>query len=302
MATILSRIIRYGLKNFWRNGWVSTATVAIMTLALLVVAGLILFNVITNQSIAILEDKIDISAYFKTSTPEDEILSIKESLESLSEVKRVDYISADQSLEIFKEAHKDDPNVTQAIAEASPDFLEPSLTIKAHDPSQYGAIAGYLESPNLAQYLSKVSYAENQVVIDRLNNIITTVNRIGFGLTVLLSLIAGLVVFNTIYLAIYSGREEIGVMRVVGASNVLVRGPYVIEGIIAGVLSALLSLLIAFPFVQFVSPHLQRFIQGLDLAGYFYRNFLTLFGYQLLFGIGIGALSSFLAVRRYLKN
>lgn len=302
MATILSRIIRYGFKNFWRNGWVSTATVAIMTLALLVVAGLILFNVITKQSIAILEDKIDISAYFKTSTPEDEILSIKESLESLSEVKRVDYISADQALEIFKEAHKDDPNVTQAIAEANPDFLEPSLTIKAHDPGQYGAIAGYLESPNLAQYLSKVSYAENQVVIDRLNNIINTVNRIGFGLTVLLSLIAGLVVFNTIYLAIYSGREEIGVMRVVGASNILVRGPYVIEGIIAGVLSALLSLLIALPFVQFVSPHLQRFIQGLDLAGYFYGNFLTLFGYQLLFGIGIGALSSFLAVRRYLKN
>ncbi|MEK7110729.1 MAG: permease-like cell division protein FtsX [Patescibacteria group bacterium] len=302
MFTVISRIVHYGFTNFWRNGWPSAATVAIMVVALMGFLGLIFFNVITGQAIASVQDKIDISVYFKTSTPEDEILSIKQSVESLSEVKSVEYVSADRALEIFKENHKDDPTISQAITELGSNPLVASLNVKARRPDQYASIAQYLQVPNLARWVDNVSYSKNEVVIDRLVAIIENVNRGGLILTIVLALIAGLVVFNTIRLAIYSSRDEIGVMRAVGASNSLVRGPFMVEGVIAGVLSAVVSIIVTAPIAYAVSPYFSVFIPGLNIFRYFYTNLLSLFGYQLLFGIGVGALSSFVAVRRYLKN
>ena len=302
MFTIVSRIIHYGFKNFWRNGWPATATVATMALALMVFIGLIFFNVITDEAITSVQDKIDISVYFKTTTGEDDILSIKQSLESLPAVKNIEYISSDRALEIFKARHADDAAISQAVNELNTNPLEASLNIKAQRPDQYATIAQYLQAPNLSQYFDKVSYAENQVVINRLTAIINTVNRGGLLLTIILAAVAGLVVFNTIRLTIYSTREEIGIMRAVGASNSLVRGPFVVEGVISGVLAAVVSFIVALPIVLLVSPYVSVFIPGLDLFRYFYANFFALLGYQLLFGVGIGSVSSFVAVRRYLKN
>lgn len=302
MFTILSRIVHYGFKNFWRNGLLSTATVAIMALASVVFLGLVIFGVVSDQAAASIQDKIDISVYFKKSTAEDQILSIKQSLESLSEVKSVEYVSKDKALEIFKNKHKDDAVISQGINELDTNPLEASINIKARLPDQYAAIANYLTLPNLTPYIDSVSYAKNQVVIDRLTGIVKNVNRGGLILTILLGLIAGLVVFNTIRLAIYSNREEIGIMRLVGASNALVRGPSMVEGVVSGVLAAVLSLIIAAPVVYFLSPHLNVFIPGLDIFRYFYSHVFILFIYQILFSVGIGAFSSFVAVRRYLKN
>lgn len=302
MFTIISRIVHFGLKNFWRNVWLSTATVAIMTLALIVFIGLILFGYITDSALTSIQNKIDISAYFKTNTPEDEILNIKQSLESLSEVKEVSYISSDEALAIFKQNHANDQTITQAINELDVNPLEASLNIKAQRPDQYATIANYLSAPNLSQYIDSVSYAKNQGVIDRLNHIISSVYRAGLTIIIVLALIAGLVVFNTIALAIYSNRDEIGIMRAVGASNILVRGPYMVEGIIAGLLSAVISLVIMVPVAYFVSPYLSEFIPGLSLFRYFSTHIFQLFLYGILFSVIIALLSSVLAVRRYLKN
>ena len=195
MVTIISRILHYGFNNFRRNGWLSTTTVIIMVLSLSVFIGLILFNVLTKQAVATVQDKIDISVYFKQATPEDQILSVKQALESLTEVKTVNYISSDQALENFKLVHKDDETITQAVNELEENPLEPSLSIKAQQPSQYAMIAQRLGDPNLAALIDKVSYAENQKVIDSLSNIINNVNRGGVALTLIMALIAGLVGF-----------------------------------------------------------------------------------------------------------
>ncbi len=302
MLTILSRIIHYGLQNFRRNGLLSAATVAIMVLALLVFHGLVLFDVVADSAVASIQDKIDISVYFKTTTSEDDILNIKQSLESLSEVKSVEYVSRDRALEIFKEKHANDPIISQGINELDSNPLEASLNVKATSPDQYASIASYLESPNLKTHIDSVSYTENQIVIERLASIIDNVNRGGLALTIFLALVAGLVVFNTIRIAIYSNREEISIMRLVGASNSLVRGPSMVEGLIQGVLGAVVSMLLAAPLVYVASPRLEAFIPGLNLFQYFYSHLALLLFYQLIFGIGIGVFSSFMAVRRYLRN
>ena len=303
MLTIISRIVHYGFKNFWRNGSISVATIAIMVLALIVFINLILFSVITDGAVATIQDKIDISVYFKNNTSEDQILNIKQSVESLPEVKNVEYISRDRALEVFKENHKDDPTIGQAIVELNNNPLQASLNIKARNTNDYAAIAKVIsDTDNISQYVDTVSYAKNQPIIERLNTIISNVDRGGLALTIILACIAGLVIFNTIWLAIYMNRDEILIMRVVGASNALVRGPYVVEGIIAGVIAAVVSLIVTAPIMYIISPYLNDFIPGLNLFKYFYTHIIGLFAYQLLFSVGIGAVSSFVAVRRYLRH
>jgi cell division transport system permease protein len=302
MFTIISRIFHFGFKNFWRNGWLTTVTVIIMTLALLVFSWLIFFGVVTSRAAASIEDKIDISVYFNTNTSEDEILSIQQSLEGLSQVQSVNYISRDQALTTFKQNHADDSTITQAVNELDSNPLEASLNIKAKNPSQYGAIADYLNSSDLSQYIDSVSYTQNQSVIDRLAKIVKTVEVGGVIVMIVFALLAGLVVFNTIRLAIYSNREEIGVMRVVGASNALVRGPFVVEGSLCGAIAALLALIISAPILYAINPYLNIFIPGMDLFQYFLSHIVPLFFSILFFGVALGAASSFIAVRRYLKN
>jgi cell division transport system permease protein len=176
------------------------------------------------------------------------------------------------------------------------------LNISAQNPDQYPAIAEYLKAPNLKEHVSKVTYYENREVIDRLIKIVGTVNTGGLLLTIILAVIAGLVVFNTVQLAIYSSRDEIGIMRAVGASNALVRGPFVVEGVIAGLIAAIVSLIVAAPVIYTISPYLDSFIPGLNLFAYFTASLFGFILLQLGVGIAIGALSSFVAVRRYLRN
>jgi len=302
MVTIISRIFHFGFKNFWRNGWLSTATVAIMTLASLGFLGLVVFGVVTHAAAGAIQDKIDISVYFNTNTSEDEILNIQQSLEGLPQVASVDYVSRDQALAAFQQSHANDPTVSQAINELDTNPLEASLNIKAKDPSQYSAISDYLSSPDLAPYIDTTSYTQNQDVINRLATIVRDVNFGGWILTIFLALVAGLVMFNTIRLAIYSNREEIGVMRVVGASNSLVRGPFVVEGMMWGAIAAVVSIILIAPALYFLSPYLNAFIPGLELFRYFYTHIFQLFLYDLVFGVVIGSFSSFWAVRRYLRN
>jgi cell division transport system permease protein len=302
MFTVIWRIIYYGVKNFWRNAWPSIATIGTMVIALSVFLSLILFNVITKKAIELIQEKIDISVYFKPTTSEDDILNIKQSLETLPEVKKIEYISRDKALEIFKESHKEDETILQALNELDRNPLVASLNIQAKDPSQYALIAEYLSSPNLSKFIDSLSYSKNEVVINRLIAIIHTVNQGGFIITLILAIVAGLVIFNTIRLAIYSNRDEISIMRLVGASNTFVRGPYVVGGILAGLISALISIIIALPLVYFISPYLKIFIPNLNFFSYFVSNIFLLTFYQIIFGVLIGAFSSFVAVRRYLKN
>ncbi|PJC65475.1 MAG: hypothetical protein CO020_00475 [Candidatus Colwellbacteria bacterium CG_4_9_14_0_2_um_filter_50_12] len=301
MATTLYRIIKHGLQNFWRHRLLSVVTLLVIILALLVFEGLMIFNTVSGKAFDAIQDKIDISVYFKTTTSEDDILRIQQSLEGLSEVKSVEYISRDKALDIFKAKHQNDQTITQAIQQLGENPLEASLNIKAKDPSQYSVIASYLQNNSLKDLVDKVSYQQNQVVIERLAKIVNYGRTGGLVLTIIFAFLAVLVAFNTILLAIYSNREEIEVMRLVGASDMFIRGPYIVEGIIYGAIAAVVSIAVTTPLIYLISPYLKVFIPGLDLAAYFTGNIFSIFGYQLLFGMVIGVVSSFIAIRRYLK-
>lgn len=297
----LSRIIKYAWIGFLRNGWLSVSTTGIMILALIVFEALILFNVLAEGAIDSVQEKVDISVYFKSNVSEDSILSIKRSLEGLEEVRFVEYVSADEALAEFKARHADDETIVQTLEELDENPLLASLNIKAKELGQYDAIARYLEAPNLKEMIEKVTYAQNKIVIERLDKLINTTERGVVGLTVFLAFLAALVTFNTIRLAIFSNKEQIEIMRLVGASNSFIRGPYVVEGVMYGLFAAFVSFIVLIPVINFTSPHIADFILEVNLAKYFSDNWERLLTYQILFGVGLGVISSTIAIRRYLE-
>ncbi len=300
MIIAFFRIVRYGIQGFWRNGWLAFSTVSIMILAALVFEGLILFNVIGKTAITSIQDKIDISVYFKSNISEDSILNIKQSIEGLSEVRAVEYISRDQALEDFKVRHAGESVVMQTLEELDTNPLLASLNIKAQDPREYETIAKYLSNQNLQEFIEKITYAQNQVVIERLVTLVDTLRQGGFLLTLFFAFLAAVVTFNTIRLAIFSNSEQIGIMRLVGASNSFIRGPYIIEGIIYGLIAGLIGFLAFIPLIGVASPYVAKLIPEINLQNYFSLNFTSLLVYQFCFGVGLGILSSVFAVRRYL--
>ncbi len=301
MFTTLNRIIKSGFMNFWRNGWLSTATVLIMTITLAVWTSIFLTNVVLTSVLDMLAEKVDVSVYFTLGSKESNILSLKSKLEGLKEVASVEYVSAEQALQIFKKSHADDEILIKSVEELPDNPLEASLNILAKDSSNYGAIADFINKSDEKSAISKINYTENKIVIDRLNNIIKVLRQSGAAAGLVLAFIAFLVAFNTVRLAIYSSREEITVMKLVGASNWFVRGPFIIEGILHGIIGSIFSLAIVVIVASFLGPKLSNFLPEINIINYIGDNFWFLLIFQALGGIILGVFSSWFAIRKYLN-
>ncbi|MDZ4296372.1 MAG: permease-like cell division protein FtsX [Patescibacteria group bacterium] len=301
MFISLGRVLKSGLVSFWRNRWLSLATMSVMVLSLLVMTGLLFLNVFTDVVIAELQNKIDISVYFKLDTREDDIMAVQKELAGNSEVDTIEYVSRDEALRQFKERHQQNTILIEALDEVGRNPLKASLNVKARDPSQYASIASFLERPKFEALIDKVTYRQNATVIDRLIAIVDAIRRGGLAVTLGLAGVAVLMAFNTIRIAIYTAREEIGVMRLVGASNWFVRGPFLIEGVLYGLVAALVTLLISYPALYFLSPKIAPFLSGQNLFRYFTANVLAIVALEVAVGVALGAISSFIAIRRYLR-
>ena len=295
------RIIKSGLKSFWRNGWLSVATISIMILTLLVIGTLLMLNVIASAVLLNLQEKIDISVYFKLEANEEDILVVKSQLEKLVEVERVEYVSRDDALERFRERHKDNPYLIQSLQELGENPLEASLNIKAQEASQYETISTFLEGIYYSNIIDKVDYRQNKEIIDRLSNLIANVKLGGLILSGIMILIVLLVTFNAIRLAIYSSRGEIKIMRLVGANNWFIRGPFIVEGILYGIISSLFTIGVLYPVFYFISPKISGFLPIEDFFVYFQANVWAFLVLLLVIGVGLGAASSFIAIRKYLR-
>lgn len=297
----ITRVISQGWVNFKRNSWLAFGTVGIMVLALLIFAGLVTFNVISQRTISFLEEKVDMTAYLKTEVSDSQALEIAKDLESLPEVFYVKYVSRDEALEEFRRRHEAEELVQQALLELGENPLQASLEIKAEKTTQYANLVSFIESSRFRNLIDKVDFYENEIVISQIQKISSGLRVGGILVTLILSLIAVLVTFNTIRLTIYSQKQEIEIMRLVGASNWHIRGPFVVEGAVYGIIAGLMVLIIFYPIVYLTSPKVQTFIPSVNLASYF-SNF---FGQMLILilgsGIALGVVSSVIAVRRYLK-
>jgi len=299
--TNTKRIIKAALVNFWRNKTVSMSAVLVVSITLLVFGSLIFSNAALDSVLLQLKDKVDINVYFTVDAEEEEILELKKSLESFPEVESVEYISREIALENFRKNHENDQTTLEALDELGDNPLGATLNIQANETDQYESIVKFLgENDSPSSIIDKVNYYQNKLVIDRLAKIISNTERAGFVVTLILIIISIIITFNTIRLAIYIAKEEISVMRLVGASNRYVRGPFVIEGVLYGIISSVLALIIFFPVTFYLGSFTEKLL-GVNVFEYYLINFFHILLILLASGVFLGVFSSYLAVRKYLK-
>lgn len=304
--TELKRIIKAGFINFTRGGLVSFAAVLVVTITLSVITFIILLQAVLFSSLNIIKDKVDVTIYFTVGAPEDKIMLLKSSLEKLPEVAAISYTSATEALKLFRERHSNDYPTIAALDEIGSNPLGAYLNVKAKEISQYESIANFMKGGDAlvlgsANMIDKVNYHQNKLVIDKLNTIISGAQKLGLLVTFLLVVISIIITFNTIRLTIFIAKEEIGVMQLVGASKMRVRGPFMIEGVIYGFIATIATLVLFWPTTAWLGRNMTNFL-GINLYSYYLSNFFQIFAIILLSGILLGGFSSYIAVRRYLNK
>ncbi len=301
----LKRVVKAGWTNFRRNGIVSYAAILVTTITLAVVTGLFLFNATLKTTITSLQSQVDIAVYFTVDAAEERILALQETLQELPEVASIDYTSADEEVLSFRQRHADDYLTLQALEELGDNPFGGSLRIKAYDSTQYESIVGVLEGDSQiardnAQIIDRINFAQNKVVIDRLNSLISNTRDIGLIATIILSLISVTTMFTTVRLTIYVVREEIGIMRLVGASGSYIRLPFIVEGMLYGLFAWILTFILFLPITYLLGQHATD-VLGINLYTYYLGHFFSIGGIVLAVGLFLGAASSYLAVRKYLN-
>jgi len=304
MFTSIKRIFKSGWQSFSRDGDIAAANIFIMTVTILLATSLFLFKDIGQILISAIREKADISVYFKTAAQEEDILNIQEELSKIPEVKDVEYVSKEKALEDFIQRHKDNQVLMGSLEEVGGNPFLAALNVRAFEASQYQAVVNFLDAtltPTEQNLIEKVDYYQRKPVIERIFALTSGAEKVGISLSIVLAIVAILVAFNTIRLAILNQAEEIKIQRLVGASNWFIRGPFLVQGAISGIISTLISLLIFALICWFLGPKIEFLFSGLNVWKFFTGNFFNIILIQLSTGILLGAISSSIAIRKYLK-
>ncbi len=305
MWTGFKRIVRSGFVGFWRNAFVSLSAIFVMAVTLTVVGGVMLLGQLLNVSLEQIRDKVDINVYFVTEASEEDVFALQSKIEALPEVAEIVYTSRESALAQFRERRANDELTIQALEELGDNPLGASLAIRAKETSQYEGIAGFLEEQQLSEdpqapLIDRINFFQNKTAIDKLTAIIEAVERSSVIAMIILVAASILITFNTIRLAIYTTREEISVQRLVGASNMFIRGPFMLQGIMYGVIAGIITLLILYPVVLWLGPATDAFFQ-FNIFTYYVQDFGRMFVTIVGAGMLLGLVSSTLAVARYLR-
>lgn len=299
----IKRIVKTAFLDFVRNGWLSLTATLIMTLAILTVGVFIILFLSTNKVVAELKDKIDIVVNFKDSASEQIIQKLKTDLLSREQIKSVRYISKEDALEEFKSRRSVKVEVRQLVTpEDNP--LPRGLQIQSVDFKEFDYVSNVIKSPAYASYIDSSSYDDNKDLIESINSSTRFVQNLGLGLSLFFILVATLVIFNTIRLAVVFRAKEIEVMRLVGASEVFVKYPFLIEGSLYAILAVAVSTALIFLSINVIQAVgggtvFEQFAQRL-IPVYFEEFWFVIF-VQLLVSLVIGLGASWMSLRKNIK-
>ncbi len=305
-SSLPKRIFQAGLLGFYRNRTVSLSSVMILTITLFILTAFYFFRAIFDYTLVEIRDKVDVRIYFTGDATEDQMNDVKAKLLGLPEVKSVVFTSRNQAYADFKDRHANDQLTLQALDELGDNPFGASLAVQAKDTSQYERIAESLSTNSSLlgssqSAIDKINYFQLKDSIDKLNSIIGWVNTVGFWISMIFIAMSCMIVYNTIRLAIFVYRDEISIMKLVGASNWFIRGPFIIESMLYGITATVLTLIISYPITMWISKKTVFFFEGMNLHSYYLQHFFSLAGLLLLSSIVLSGVSAFFAVRKYLK-
>lgn len=303
MIISLNRIIRFSFQNFWRNAWLSFVTISILTLTLLSINFFIALNALFDYSLLTVEEKVNITVHFQQTAQESEVKTFLASLSSLPDVATTEVRTKEEALEKFRTTFKGDQHIQESLQEMEGNPLPSSVIIRAKDIQRYDSILAFINDPRYQGIIERQTFVDRTKFIERLQDLKVNVQRIGAGVTIFFALIAALIVINTIRMTIFTRRREVGIMKLVGATNRFIRAPLFLEGIWYSVAAVLLTILIVFPLISTLQPYLNHLFENspFDILAYFSDNFGTIFGTQFAAIVLLNTLASYVAIGRYLK-
>jgi cell division transport system permease protein len=285
-----------------RNIWLTIATVIILLLSLFSINTLMTVRLISNSAVEAIKEKIDISLYLKPEATDTEILALRSKIAASPRVKSVVYVSKQLAIDAFRLKYSNKPEVLAALKELGRNPLSPSLTIIPKDFNEASLVINelkLLDSP----IIESRDFSDNSTILHKVDNITQRVGEAGWLVIIIFVLISLLVVYNAIRVTIYTHRQEIEIMRLVGASNLFIYMPYIVSAFIYALFSILIIISLFFPFLSLLQPYLEAFFVGynINILSYFIDNFWQIFGLQFIVVFVINALASLLAVRRYAR-
>ncbi|HUC96336.1 MAG TPA: permease-like cell division protein FtsX, partial [Candidatus Saccharimonadales bacterium] len=300
------RVIRYGTDSFIRNSWLSVAATAVMTITLLIIFTAFVTQNILNSTITELQNKVDMSIYLKTSTTDKVGAELSNELKQLSSVRSVDYISASQARNQVAQDNSANPNVLAAINEATNENPA-TLRVVVKDINNTTQLENFVATDKLVKANISTDYkpsfaGERRNTIKSIGRAVSFAQAVGLAAGMVFVVISALIIFNTIRMAIFNRREEIQMMKLIGADQSFIRGPFLVEAIIYGIIAALISTGIGV-WALFESSNT---LTSYQISVHPTTTFLTVYSPLVILGmiaIGavIGIISSLLATRRYLK-
>ncbi len=296
------RIFNAGKNNFTRQIGLNIATTFVLAITLISLTAIFYIDGVNKYVFSLLQQKIGITVYFNIETPSEEIVRMKEEISRIKGVEGVSYTSKEEAYQKFSEKYYNDQTISSALEIAGEDVLPATLHIRAAKLENYEEVMNFLS--NSEQYqdiISDVSYPRTEEVMKKVFSLADDIKKIGLGFSAFLGLVVILIVLNTVRLALHSNKDEVAVMRLMGASNWFVRGPYIVQGIICGFIAGIFSFLFYLIFSFFAGATFYSLSGGFDLFAFFKANLWIIILIQFFGGMLIGGLANALAVRRYMK-
>ena len=306
-GTQVKKTFYLGLVNVVRNSFVSFSVIFVMTVSLFIVGFSLLFGQVMSDVTDGLRDKVDMTVYFVSGTPEEQVFEFRDKLEGLAQVREVIYVSQETALEEYRKRHENDTDILRGLDILEENPFRARLSIRAHQAGDFEAISRFVEnedilSDNPTKVVDKIDYYQNRQVIMRLSSVVDTATFLTRIVIALLIFISFIIVFNIIRLIIYLSRDEIKVMRLIGAADWYVRAPFLVSGGIYGFVGSVVATFLLYPVSYWLSPIVERFFEGQGLFSYYISEFFTLTLILVGLGVFVGTLSSYLSTHRYLDD
>jgi cell division transport system permease protein len=300
------RVLRNAFRNFRRNVWLSIATTVIMTLTLCIILFLYVVNVLGAEFLRNVEQKVDIAVTFKDSTTQEQISTIERDIAARSDVQNTRIVTSEEALKEYRRRHADDPYIEEALRELNKNPLPSNMYVVAKDPRFYENITQTLKSDRYAVFIEKINFQDSKAIIEKMISIMNLVRNAGLIATGIFGMLVVLIMFNTIRLAIYSFREEIDIMRLVGASRWYIQGPFLMESVIVALISVTITTITLYVVMNATATKINLFFftgqnTTFNIYEYAVSHWFQIIGLQLAASIGLAVVSSYIAVRRYLR-
>lgn len=300
------RILKLGLKNYWRHNWLTFGATLLMTMTLTMISVFLILTFLVNDTVKIVRDKIDVTIYFRDdSVSNDKITTLSNKIKTLENVKKTDFIDKDKALEIFGRLPLEQSIKDPINKDYNP--LPRSIIIKTNNPDKIQTMVEEIQAVDSEKIICDTCFsnaaAKNKESEVKLSQLTGLVNKAGLSLIVFFILIAIINVSNIIKISIRARSDEIEIMRYVGASNGFIQGPFVIEGMLFGIFATIITMIFILIVAKIAEPYFNGAFSvfDIDLFDYVLNHSWKLIGIQLLIGVLSGMILSFFSIRRYLK-